>query len=316
MNSAFSLFALVLAAGLSAAAEPVSLFRDLPLAHGFRLSAVRSSMRPVEVGTVLSNDSGAKPQWRLAQWGTRFSLEGAGPEYTSAGVRVLANKGKTVKVLPGGLAGGGVLLAVHGGAEYGGHLRQYGEPWPHLLIEQAFPGGLRLRDYERIRFRLQFRIEKAAPAVEKPLNPRLHTGHINAFWTIHNVNPDSADYRNMIWFGLPLFDARHDIPRGHQALDIGKKDASGKFICTLKGARFYDAPTGGGHWQTLAVDWLPLVRDALAASQAHGHLTNSRFVDLAATSFNVGWEVPGPYDCAVRLRGLRMRGETHENGRE
>ncbi len=309
MRCAVPLLALMLAAALSAVAAPVSLFRDLPLAHGFRLSAVRSSMRPVEVGTVLSNDSGAEPQWRLAQWGTRFSLEGAGPESTSAGVRVLVNKGKTVKVFPGGLAGEGVLLAVHGGAEYDGHLRQFGEPWPHLLIEQSFPGGLILRDYREVRFRLEFRIEKAEPAVQAPLDPSLHTAHITGFWTIHNMNPDSADYRDMIWFGIPLFDARHDIPPGHQALDIGKNDATGKFICTLEGGRFYSAPTGDGAWQALNRNLLPLVRDALAASQAKGFLTDSRFEDLAATSFNLGWEVPGPYDCAVRLRGLRLEGK-------
>ena len=144
------------------------------------------------------------------------------------------------------------------------------------------------------------------PAVDEPLDPGLHTAHVTAFWTIHNRNPGSPDYRDMIWFGIPLYDARHPIPPGHQALDVGKDDATGKFICTLEGSRFHREPTGNGAWHTIDHDLLPLIQEALAASQAHGHLMQTRFEDLAATSFNCGWEVPGPYHCAIRLRNLRL----------
>ncbi len=288
--------------------KSVHLFDDLSLSGGFRLSAVESTTTPLEIATVLAARSDTAPQWRLAQWGTQFSLESATEQRRSDGSRELTNAGKTVRVYPGGLGGEGVLLAVQGGTEYGGRLRAFGEPWPHLLVEQTFTKPRKLYEWDRIEFQVEFRVEQCEAATDQKPDPGLHTAHINAFWTIHNLNPDSADHRDMIWFGLPLFDARHEIAPGHQALDIGKNDATGKFICTIDGHRFWSAPVDDGQWHTLACDLLPYIREALAASQAKGFLVNTQFEDLAATTFNLGWEVPGPYNCAIHLRHLQMDG--------
>ena len=219
----------------------ISFFDDLALSHGFRLSAVESSRNPVEVGTVLAADNTEKSEWRLAQWGTRFSLEGVPEQIMDDGTRVLENEGKRVKILPGGLAGQGIYLEVNGGAEYGDNLRQYGEPWPHLLIEQKLKHGA-FHEYESLNFNVDFCVEKCVPATDRPMENGLHTAHISAFMTVHNVNPNSADFKDMIWFGLPLYDVRYPVPRGHQALDIGKGDATGKFICTIAGDRFFNEP--------------------------------------------------------------------------
>jgi len=288
--------------------QTFSLFDDLALEHGFRLSAVRSSMKPVEVGSVFVLDSSQEPLWRLAQWGTRFSLASAEAETLDDGTRVLSNAGKTVKVFPGGLGGNGMLLAVNGGAEYGTALRKQGEPWPHLLVEQRLGTGLFLRDLSALNFKVEFRVEHCSPATDQPLQKHLHTAHITAFWTIHNKNRESSDYNDMIWFGVPLFDARFDIPPGHQAVDAGKKDATGKFICTIEGKRFWSGPVKAGQWHTLVCDILPLIREALALSQAKDFLTATAFDDLAPTSFNLGWEVPGTYNCAIHLRALKLEG--------
>ena len=89
-------------------------------------------------------------------------------------------------------------------------------------------------------------------------------------------------------------------------MDTAKADATGKFICTLEGERFYDKPTGDGEWHTLEGDLIPLVKEALAAAQEKGFLRATAFEDLQATSFNLGWEVPGPYDCSITLKNLRL----------
>jgi hypothetical protein len=286
--------------------DALSLFDDPELARGFSLSALRSSALPIEVGTVLAADTDAPPRWRLAQWGSRFSLDSAKMRVLDDGTRALENEGKRAVILPGGLAGQGVELAVNGIAEYGGRLREKGEPWPHLLVEQKMEPRL-LHEMDTLRFSVEFRVEHCAPAAGLPLNPGLHTAHVTAFWTIHNVNPDSPDHNDMIWFGLPLFDARYPVTPGHQAVDAGQEDATRKFICTIEGKRFYDKPVQIGAWSNLACDMLPLLREALEASQAKGFLTNTRFEDLAATSFNLGWEVPGPYDCAITVRKLSLQ---------
>ena len=287
--------------------QPFSFFNDLQLTYGFRLSAVRSSFSPNEVKNIFVADDSQTPLWRLAQWGTRFSLESAEEQVLPDGTRILENEGKTVKILPGGLAGEGVYLQVNGGAEYGDRLRQYGEAWPHLLIEQKLHARP-FAEFTAVPFTVEFRVEKCDAATDTPMDNGLHTAHITAFWTVHNINKSSKDHNNMIWFGVPLYDVRYPNPRGHQALDVGQADATGKFICTIPGVRFFDEPIAIGNWYALSCDLAPLIQEALAASQAKGFLTDTKYEDLAATSFNLGWEVPGTYDCGITLRNLSLRG--------
>jgi len=283
----------------------VSVLEDATLDGGFRLSAVRSSANPVEVSRVLAVDNTREAAWRLCQWGTRFSLEGCAETVTDAGARCLANQAKEVVIYPGGLAGEGVRLAVNGGVEYGDSLRAQGQAWAHLLVEQKLEGP-RLNEVTGLEFALDFCVESCKAATDKPMDPGLHTAHITAFWTIHNVNAGSPDHNDMIWFGVPLFDARYPVPHGHQAVDTGQADATGKFICTIEGARFYPGPVTVGAWNVLRCDLVPLIAEALQASKSKGFLEHTALEDLALTSFNLGWEVPGSYDCAIHVRHLRL----------
>lgn len=299
---AFSLLTLVFVSSAFAG----EVFRDLALSGGVMLSNVRTDLRPLETGTVLSGGAAFSPEWRLAQWGTQFDLTGAPSRAVPGGTRIVQNSGKKVTLLPGGLGGEGVTLEVFGSAEFSAGLRKEGEAWPHLLLEQRIPKDFRLARLASLGFRLSFRLERCVPATLSGLDPSLHTAQATAYWTIHNRNRESADFDDMIWFGVPLFDVRHDIPEGHQAMDAGAPNASGKFICTLAGDRFYEGPTGDGQWHELSCDLIPLVQEALASAQEQGHLKATRFDDLDATSFNIGWEVPGPYDCAITLKGLAL----------
>ena len=288
---------------LTASAE---VFRDLPLSGGFRLSAVNTQSRPLEVGVVLQGDARARQEWRLAQWGTNFDLHDAGERSLPGGTRIRKNAGKKVAILPGGLAGEGVRLEVNGAIESSGTPRKKGQVWPHLLLEQKILKEFRIAAQQKLDFRCSFRVDHCTPATTEGLDPALHTAQVTAYWTLHNRNPESADHGEMIWFGVPLFDARHAVPQGHQAIDQGNPFSSGKFICTVEGSRFYSGPTGDGRWHDLSCDLVPLVREALAAAQTKGHLAGTRFDDLHATSFNIGWEVPGPYNCAITLKGLSL----------
>ncbi len=292
-------------------ADPVEIFNDLPLTHGFKLSAIKSSIRPLELDPIMTTDSTRPPQWRLAQWGTRFSLDSAIMKTAPDGTRSMRNEGKSIIIHPGGLGQEGVMLAVKGGVEYDGKLRQQGQAWPHILLEQRLPKEFKVADYAALDFTLRFRVDQCENATELKLLRNRHSAQITAFFAVRNTNPESKDFRDMIWFGLPLFDARVEIPKGHQAVDGGKANGTGKFICTLKGERFYDRPTGDGTWHTLKADLVPLIQEALTASQSKGFLTDTQINDLHPASFNLGWEVTGPYDCAIKLKSLSLKGTAH-----
>lgn len=282
------------------------VFMDRGFSGGLRLSATHSGAVPIEVATVMAEDARATPAWRLAQWGTRHDLAPAEMSTDDTGARTLANAGKRVVLRPGGLDGAGVELALHGGAEFGNRLRAFGEAWPHLLLEQRMDPAVRLAGLEALRFKIALRITTCEATVREGLDPALHTAQVSAFWTVHNQDPDSPDYREMIWFGIPIFDARHATPPGHAALDIGKDDATNKFIFTVDGARVWRGPPRVGHDAALECDLLPHLREALNVSQAHGHLPATRLQDLALTSFNLGWEITGPYNAALHLQHLSL----------
>lgn len=288
-------------------AEKQVVFRDLSLQGGFRLSAMKSSDIPVEQGTILALNEVIMPEWRLAQWGTCCNLKEGTLEQLPGGTRRISNAAKSVSIFPGGLPGEGVMLTVHGRVEYGDRLRSYGQPWPHLLVEQPQLSA-RIADFEGLRFGVEFNVLMCHPSTDKALQPDLHTAHVNAFWTIHNLNESSKDFRDMIWFGIPLFDARYAVPPGHQAVDVGQPDATGKFICTIPGERFFSSPVNVAEWHTVSCNLLPLIEEALVAAKAHQFLLFTDLQDLVLTSFNLGWEVPGPYDCAVHIRKLALEG--------
>lgn len=300
--------------GIAAAAPQAAageLFADPLFSRGFHLTTANHPAPGEEPGLLrLPGAPGGTPAWRLAQWSSAHLL--------ATGVFAEAGGGRWVAETPGKRvvlarpAGGGVslFLEVNGGAEYGGGFRALNEPWPHLLIEQRFGEPVRPAQFPGLRFSLEFRVDhcRPAPGVEAArLDPGLHTAQVSAYFTVNNLNPASADHNEMIWFGIPLFDARRPLPPPHYAVDRGSEFCSGKFICTLDGARFWRGTTGDGGWRGLDADLSQLLREALALSQGHGYLARTEFADLALTTFNLGWELPGPFDAAIELRNPSLR---------
>ena len=285
------------------------LFEDVEFLRGFNVSAARHPAPKIELGPLVFADGPDEaPAWRLAQWGTNHLLEPGA--FTAAGEASYAAQtpGKRVVVERTGRGAPSILLEVNGEAEFGDHYRQGGEFWPHLLIEQKFEPPLGLSEQEGLRLGLEFRVPfcDVVPGMEAGLDNSLHTAQVSAYFTVHNVNRESADHGGMIWFGIPLFDARHDVPPGHYALDIAP-GGGGKFISTLDGKLFWEGDTGDGEWRKLDEDLAELLSEALKISRQHGHLEQSCLEDLALTSFNLGWELPGPYNAAIEIRALRLR---------
>ncbi len=292
-----------------AAGDGVERFEDVEFRRGFVLSAASSMGGKVELGILrMSDDPDAgKPGWRLAQWGTRHLLEPGTVTPSESGVWEATTPGKRVRIERSPEGEPTVLLEGLAITEYAGEMRESGEPWPHLLIEQGFKDPIRMGDAARVPFTLEFRVPycKAAPWAEGKLDPGRHTAQVSAYWTVHNRTADSPDHDEMIWFGIPLFDVRNEIPPPHSALDTAVPN--GKFICSIDSRRFFEGNTGDGEWRTLEVDLVPLLREALRISQEHGYMKETRLEDLALTSFNLGWEIPGPYDAAFEVRGLSLK---------
>ena len=283
------------------------LFKDPTFEWGFIVSSRHPWDQPNELGALVPDGfTGGSPAWRLAQWHSLTLLEpGTIPRLGDGRTMEAATATKRVQLRRD--ADGVVLsLACSGIGEYEGRLRQTGEPWPHLLIEQQLdaPSSAEL---SRLMFRIRFRVTgvRPDPTLEAGLDPSLHTAQTTAYWTVSVASADG--HRDMFWFGIPLFDARHIVPPAHCAVDTGFPGATEKYIYTVAGDRFWSGSTGDGAWREMETDLIPLLREALDAIQSRGSLRDARPETLRLTSFNLGWEMPGPYDAFLEVSRLSLR---------
>ena len=287
--------------------RPEPLFADTEFRRGFLLSYPDSSKgRSVE--SVLNfGDANNVPVWRLCQWATKHSLVSAPCVRGDDGAFSYENETKRVIVCHSDSFRRGLTLEVRGSAEYGTRVRQSGESWPHLLVEQDAVRLRALSDLDEVRLRIRVRLlhsKNGMSAAE--YNPGLHAAQFQMFFIVKNIRPGSADQGNYYWFGVPFHDSRHDIPPAYMAADAGKKDATGKFIYTVAGAALGEASLRTGQWVALNVDLLPHLLAGLREAQKIGYLKSSDPHEYAVANMNLGWEIPGTFDAAVQVQDLEI----------
>jgi len=287
------------------AVDATPLLEDVRFERGFAISAENTQARPIELGDAQPEKADGPPVWRLAQWGTRLPLE-PGPGVAPRNfLWRLKNEAKTVVVEQQAKA---AILTLHldGIFEADGKLRAKGEPWPHLLVEQKLDVSIGELAGKPLRFRGQFKIMNCTLAdwAEGKIDSKLHTAQVSAYWMVKAKTPDGTP--QVFWFGIPFFDARHRIPPGHYAMDFAQSGPAAKFIANLEGERFWERTTGNGLWHELDVDLAPHLRYALERAQDHGHMEGVELEDLRLTSFNLGWEITGPYDAMLQVRDLAL----------
>lgn len=282
-------------------ANNTELFQDPKFAEGFNLSTLHSSTTIVDV--LDFGKSNATPRWKLAQWWSKYSLQGENPVALPSGGIGYFNEGKKVILYPGGE----LQLDLMASNEYT-HPRLNNEPWPHLLIEQVLVNGPDIIDLSTLLFQLEVKFDQ----IDNRMSPEeyvqsLHAAKVTAFLTVRNNNRNSPDYGGYIWFGVPIIDNRYDIFPGYQAPDAGKDTATGKFIYTVNGHEFWDNRIDDGEWHAIHKDLLPYIMQAFDTAQSRGYLSNTALSDLQLGSFNLGWEVTGTFDVSMRLRNVSLQ---------
>ncbi|MBN1846578.1 MAG: family 16 glycosylhydrolase [Sedimentisphaerales bacterium] len=290
---------------VDAASRP--LFEDLTFQRGFLLS-YPDSAHGRKVEAVLDfGEAGNRPVWRLAQWGTRFSLAGAACRKCSNGDRVYENQGKMVLAAGADSENRDVILEIRGQAEYGNTARKAGAGWPHLLVEQDARAIHPLTQLEKLPFRaLLKRLRFADHMPKEDFDPARHAAQFQMFFIVKNIDARSRDFGDYFWFGVPFFDSRHDIPPAFQARDGGKADATGKFIYTIDGRVVNHLPMQTGKWITFQGDLLPFIKDGLAEAGRRGFLQDVDPAHYAVVNMNLGWEIPGTYTAAIQIRDLQI----------
>lgn len=235
-----------------------------------------------------------EPLWKLAEWGTTFYLtaadkknQGKRVSYTNIGKRVTFGRRRN---------GMSFAMDVMAFREYKS-ARKAGESWPHLLIEQSFSKPTKIEDLEALRLHFTGRLTKSQFRMTKPeFDPVLHTAQFQLFLVVQDLNLASAGYSDYVWVGIPFYDYRKRKIPEYAAQDLGKDDATGKFVYCAATAEFMKGSFADGNWISISKDIYPIILRALELAKARGYLTKSAMSDFHLAGMNIGWEVPGTLD--------------------
>lgn len=282
--------------------EAKSLFIDNAFEKGFYLKGDVSGVPSAGESLYPFGGGGQKPVWELAEWASKYLLHQS-DMVEKDGAKVYENKGKLVSFKREGNTTL-IRLDVKASAEYE-HPRKNGEPWPHLLIEQEFATKPLLKDMDDLFLHLEARlVDCISKMPDNTFDPGLHTAQSQVYLIIQNRNQQSPKYGDYLWFGVPFYDYRHQKIAVYAAKDVGKDDATGKFIYCVGTDDYMQGSFHDKNWVKIEKDLKPYIMQAIATAKERGYLVGSSVEELGVTGMNIGWEVPGTFDAGFEFKGF------------
>jgi len=287
----------------------IQLIRDPNFQQGFRLVApeLDKNRKRLILGNLLWRNDQKKPIWHLVQWHSKHPLAPDTARKLPSGAFCFTNKAKRVIVGPPGCEDAHLVLGIDSRPEYKGKARQKGQPWPHLLVEQP------LRDLcpffnqiQRLQFHVEARLRHAERFETSQYTTKLHCAQFSIVLIVQNRNVKSPGFGDFLWFQIPVYDDRWDIPPRYVAQDYA--DPSAKLIYRAAGRVYTNQSLHDHKWVTIEKDnLLPLIQDALSTAWERGYLKDSHNIaDYKLSSINLGWEITGINNVELQLRDLRL----------
>ncbi len=305
----FALTILAASAGASGQVpDRVPLLDDTRFEHGLTVWSPVPG-KHVKQGELRPADGSGEPVWGLAQWDSRFTLAHAKPERLPSGAVRFFDGAKFVVFGTPSSDEADIILALNGQTEYRNKIPSPGDPWPHLLVERPLRHHPALVDLAAVPFQIRYRVLYSKATEATGWDERLHTAQFVFYLTVQNHNRNSPGGGDYLWVGMMLYDGRHRLPAAYGARDAGssKKQGTGKFIYRPAFKRLSNNSPHDGDWITVDVDLLPMLREALQTAWQRGYLTDSNeATDYRLGVMNMGWEITGPIDAAVQVRGLKL----------
>ncbi|MDO4586446.1 MAG: hypothetical protein Q4C95_04025 [Planctomycetia bacterium] len=289
-----------------------NLFEDSDFQKGFTVVSIEKGKQ----GILNFNKSNSVdvPFWTLCQHYSRYNIAESPIQFISDNIAEYKNEGKRVRLERNEANETILFLDVYADQEYQ-KTRKLNEPWPHLLISHDFPFSERLNfsKTQSFEFSMDVRIGDCQNLMSSDdYDPALHCAQTTAYFVIVNDSPNSPDYQDYIWFGVPIFDSRYEIIEPYAELDGDPKIlGTGKLIYTLGGKeifdKLYDHKNPKNHeWVHLQVNLLDYIPSALETAQKRGLLTQTSLSDLNFAHFNLGWEVPGGFRCSMEIKNIKL----------
>lgn len=248
------------------------------------------------------------PCWIVSQHGDIYSLNdkynkfvGEKPELTDDGYYWFYDESKVLAPNP---SKGSLYLELNTSKEYTRD-RKAKEAWCHILLNQGFKNACRLREVDSVIFTIDLLMKKFEDHQFEPANEGLHATQFLMYIVMKSeAAGDSSDY---FWFGLPFFDNRYPngLPEGGM-VDAGGAGGTGKYMYGMDSTEYLPNGLKLNELSKVNIDLLPFFGKALLKCQSEGFFTHSTINDLTFQSMNIGFEIPGTYDCGIEISNFSL----------
>lgn len=320
--------------------EGISILTDKTFSKGLRLRGLggaiykdkaneetykNDSLTDVVAEFEYGKDLETTPEWKLAQWSTRYSFNDA--DHTSffdhgSGVYEYVNTTKRVKI---DTNTGEFELGLDGSKCYVYGDRANGQEWPHLLIERDIdinsenPTLTKISDKEKVVVTLDSKLNYFKDNMGENANPGLHSAMMMVYLYVANYDEVHKCFTDMLWFGVMIFDNRWAYIPQMDFGDVNSKDsATGKYIYNLPSDAFLSDDNNfwengqivqgeDSKWVRTEIDVLPYVEIALKRAKMNGYMRSAKYENLYVNGMYVGYELPGTYDIDMSFRNLDIK---------
>jgi hypothetical protein len=267
---------------------------DTKFSKGFVLTG---ATHDAPIRTETFGQKNVTPDWRMPQWNSKGLLD-----------RVQVDD-DTVKLIDDYKSAtlhrktGAVNLTIDTSKDYESPRTSPSQPWVHLLLEQSpFPKPIKVCEAAVIWVEVEF--ELTANQAHGPQDPGLHAAQLSWFLYLKNTNSESKGFRDFLWFGISMFDSRHDFVPDYAAQDFAMPN--GSFIRSLGTKRFFDKPIAVGERRTIRYNILDEIQKAIEIANERGFLTHTTLNDVVLDGTNIGWEIPGTYSVGATLHKMSV----------
>lgn len=262
---------------------------------------------PRTVDLTYGNDSG--PVWIMSQHGDIYSLNDHYNKYTGDktveekdGYYTFSDESKVVSVNP---TTGSLYLELNASQEYK-RPRKSGEQWSHLLINEGFSKAVQMSEVDSVILNVDMEMKKFVDHMGSTALSGVHATQFLMYLVMKSNN--TAEDGGFFWFGIPFFDNRYPngLPESGM-VDAGGAGATSKFIYGMPSRDYIEDGVLKLNKKThIEVDIAPYILSALLLAQSQGYFTKSTYKDLCFQSMNIGFEIPGTYDCGIELSNFTL----------
>ncbi|MBO4414315.1 MAG: hypothetical protein J5830_06390 [Clostridia bacterium] len=236
------------------------------------------------------------PSWLYTQEQSRYDISKGSYSSPETGVHVYEDASKYLYL---DTNTGMFRMGIKGSKEYD-HPRRWDERWTGALITPTVVDKIFVRDFAALSVTLDFVLDEVTNHMNSAeFNRDLHSAQWNYYLFVQDSTSTS-------WFmvGLPLYDYRGTGETEYISIDPG---TGGTFVyIPTYDAAFGDARAEIGRRFTQTADLLPFIDIAFDIAREKGFLTGCDLDNFFISGCNLGWEIPGIFDCMATVYEFSM----------